>query len=43
MKGFTILNNEILNDSNLTSYERLILIALKTFDHKRDRYFVKVK
>lgn len=33
--GFTIIDNNILRDSNLNMYEKYLLIILKSFDHKR--------
>lgn len=36
MSGFTIINNSIFNDNNLSMQEKYILIVIKTFDHKRD-------
>lgn len=36
MSGFTVINNSIFNDNNLSMQEKYILIVLKTFDHKRD-------
>ena len=34
--GFTIIDNNILRDDNLTGYEKYLLIILKSFDHKRN-------
>ena len=36
MSGFTVINNSIFNDNNLSMQEKFMLIVLKTFDHKRE-------
>lgn len=35
-RGFTVIDNNIFNDKNLSMMEKYLLVILKTFDHKRD-------